>query len=85
MRKGEKSKLLTPHYLYKSLGQDEVTRLARYRELFRYQLDTELVDQIRIATNGNFAPGSQTFKDQVEVMPGRRVTPGKSGRPKTDQ
>jgi putative transposase len=35
--KGEKSKLLTSHYHYKSLGRDEVARQASYRELFRYQ------------------------------------------------
>jgi hypothetical protein len=31
----------------------KVKRQAEYRELFRYQLDPQMVDEIRVAVNGN--------------------------------
>ena len=80
----EMSGLLTPHPLYMALGKQESVRKTAYRELFRYQLDVGLVDQIRSATNGNYALGSDHFKKQVEAVLQRRVTPGKSGRPRNN-
>lgn len=51
-------------------------------ELFRYQLDPGTVDEIRASTNGNFALGDSPFQAQVAAALGRRVTRGKSGRPR---
>jgi putative transposase len=79
---GESSKLITPHSIYNSLGTEEVTRKASYRELFRYHLDPGLIDEIRAATNGNYVLGSSRFQKQVTAALNRRVTPGKSGRPR---
>lgn len=45
------------HSLYVALDVDAAARQAAYRELFRYELDPGLVDEIRRATNGNFALG----------------------------
>ena len=53
-------------------------RQYNFRELFRYQLDTGMVDEIRAATNGNFAPGSSRFKEQITAAIGRRVMPGQN-------
>lgn len=78
---GEANSLLTPHPLYRSLGSDGVERQANYRELFRFELDPGLVDEIRLATNGNFALGNPLFIAQIEQALGRRVTRGKPGRP----
>jgi putative transposase len=78
---GEPDALLKPHALYQALGQDEVSRATAYRELFRYALEPGLVDEIRRATNGNYALGSPAFAAQVAAALGRRATPGKSGRP----
>ena len=36
-----------------------------YRELFRHQLDPGLIDEIRAATNGNYALGSSAFEAQA--------------------
>jgi putative transposase len=55
---GEPSTLLIQHPLYTALSKDEKTRQAVYRELFRYQLDPEMIDEIRVATNSNYALGS---------------------------
>jgi putative transposase len=79
---GEFSTLLTQQPLYEALGSDKKTRQSAYRELFRHQLDPGMVDQIRAATNGNYALGSSQFQAQVTAALGRRVTPGKSGRPR---
>lgn len=46
-----------PHHVYQALGTTRADRQAAYRELFRHHLDRGLVDEIRRATNGNFALG----------------------------
>ena len=78
---GEASPLLKPHSLYKALGRTHDARLAAYRELFRYQLDPGLVDQLRSATNGNYALGNERFLNEVAAALGRRVTRRQAGRP----
>lgn len=78
---GERSDLLSPHSVYLRLGQSSTARQAAYRELFRYELEPGVVDQIRQAINGNFALGNSRFKEEITSVLGRRVTPGKAGRP----
>ncbi len=79
---GETSDLLSHHSVYLHLGQTNEERQAAYRELFRYELGSGIADQIRQATNGNFALGNPRFKEEIAAMFGRRVTPGKAGRPR---
>jgi len=79
---GEAEALIRPHEVYQALGLDAAARQAAYRELFRAELEPGLVDQIRRATNGNFALGGTRFGDEMSVLLGRRVRPGKSGRPR---
>lgn len=79
---GEGDALIQPHTVYGALGPDAASQQAAYRELFRYELEPGLVDQIRRATNGNYALGSTLFTEQIATALGRRVTPGKSGRPR---
>lgn len=79
---GEPDSILQPHSLYLALGQDAKSRAAAYRELFRYELEPGLVDEIRRATNGNYALGNAAFAAQVTAVLGRRAVPGKSGRPR---
>jgi len=73
---------LSPHPLYTALGRSDYERQSAYRELFRFQLDEGLVDQIRQSTNGNYALGSESFKKDVEDALGRRVVAGVDGRPR---
>ncbi|MDS4020176.1 MAG: transposase, partial [Candidatus Competibacter sp.] len=54
-----------------------------YRELFRYQLDPGLVDQIRTATNGGYVLGTERFQKEIAAMLGRRTWRGRPGRPIT--
>jgi putative transposase len=79
---GEEDALVRPHPLYEALGRDAASRQATYRELFRYELEPGLVDEIRRATNGNYALGNERFAKQVALALGRRAAPGKSGRPR---
>ena len=81
----EPSTILTPHPLYISLSDDEHIRREAYRSLFRNQLEPGLVEEIRGATNGNFVLGSSEFQQQITVALGRRVTPGRSGRPSNSE
>ena len=78
---GERNKLIKPHFMYEALGLTKKTRQTRYRELFRYNLEPDLVDEIREATNGNFVLGNYRFKEEISKALGRRVQPGKAGRP----
>jgi len=79
---GERNALVQSHALYEALESDEISRQAAYRELFRYELEPGLVDEIRRATNGNFVLGSGRFAAEVSSMIGRRAIPGQSGRPR---
>lgn len=79
---GEPSKFVTPHPLYHALGHDQTGRGSAYRKLFRYDLEPGEIDKIRKATNGNFALGSSRFKEEIGSMLGRRVAPGRAGRPR---
>ncbi len=39
------------------------------------------MEEIRKATNGNFALGNERFQKEIAAALGRRVSPGKTGRP----
>lgn len=79
--RGETDALLSPQAVYLAQGLDEASRWAAYRELFRFELEPGLVDEIRRATNGNFALGNARFVAEIEQALGRRVVRGKAGRP----
>jgi putative transposase len=78
---GEASALITPHDTYLSLARTSSGRTAAYRRLFAQSLGADLVDDFRTATNGNLAVGSERFKQEMASALGRRVTPGRPGRP----
>jgi putative transposase len=79
--KGEASALLTPHDEYLSLGRTPSERQAVYRDFFGLQLAAEQLEEIRIATNGGYALGTQAFKRTISRALGRRVQKGSAGRP----
>jgi len=66
---------------YMALGQCDESRQRSYRDMFRSELSTTVIDQLRTATNSNYALGSEKFKTEIEEALGRRVGPGKPGRP----
>jgi putative transposase len=78
---GRSNTLIQPHDMYQRLGRTPESRREAYRGLFKAHLDHEMLDQIRSATNGNYALGSARFQEEIERILGRRVTKGKAGRP----
>ncbi len=68
---GKASALLT--------SQAEYRRKA-YRALFKAHMEPARVDEIRHATNGNFALGGKRFQQQIESALGRRAIRGVSER-----
>ncbi|MCK6451693.1 MAG: transposase [Alphaproteobacteria bacterium] len=73
---------VTPHERYLALGADAAARAKAYRALCRAVLDPDVIDQIRLATNGGFVLGNARFQEQIGRMLGRRVVRGQPGRPR---
>ena len=76
---GQKTQLCTPHDLYNALGNNVQQRASAYNELFKSQLDVKFIDNIRTASNKGMAIGSDRFKDEIEILSGRRVRSMKRG------
>jgi putative transposase len=79
---GEQDTLIKPHPLYEGLGLDLAARQAVYRDLFHNELESTVIEDIRRATNGNFVLGNASFAMQISSALGKRVVPGKAGRPR---
>lgn len=71
---------ITPHNEYRRLGITSASRREAYVALFYGDARYWRTQEIRDATNGNFALGSDVFKLQLAATLGRRVEPGKPGR-----
>jgi putative transposase len=82
---GKDSQLLTSHAEYLALGTQPDERIDAYQALFRYELDSTVVTEIRAATNGGYALGNRRFRSEIAEMLGRRVEPGRSGRPRKNE
>ena len=78
---GKANALLTQQEEYRRLGKNDEERREAYRALFKAHLEPERIDEIRDATNGNFALGGKRFQQQIESVLGRRAIRGVSGRP----
>ena len=76
---GETVRLWSPHPIYQQLGKTPKEWLRAYRELFRCHLHTSTINQIRQATNKGMALGNDRFREEIESLSGRRVTPLKRG------
>lgn len=78
---GVPSALVTPHAEYLRLGNEDQERMQAYRALFDAPLDHARINEIRVATNGNFALGGRVFTQAVSAAIGRRAERGMPGRP----
>lgn len=58
---GKADALPTPQDEYRRLGKNDEERREAYRALFKAHMEPERIDEIRDATNGNFALGSKRF------------------------
>lgn len=77
---GVESSLRTPHPEYLALGDDE-SRVANYRALFRAHVEEDLAAEIRDVTDRELALGASRFVEEMERLTGRRLRPGRMGRP----
>ena len=75
------SDLCTPHPEYLRLGVTKSERMANYRGLFVSHVESDLLNEIRVSLNKGMAIGSDRFKEEVEMLTGRRLKPKKVGRP----
>ncbi|WP_417505249.1 transposase [Marinomonas gallaica] len=74
------SGLWQPHELYLKLSRQQRTRAKRYQALFKHHIPEEELGRIRNATQSDMALGNGRFKEEIEALTGRRVTPKKRGR-----
>jgi putative transposase len=79
----EPNKIISPHDSYLALGRCDEGRQRQYREIFKSELSPNIIDQVRAATNSNYALGSERFRAETEEGLGRRVGPGIPGRPRS--
>ena len=79
---GQQDALLSPHQLYSTLGQTDKQRQSAYRALFRAQLDSDPIDDIRLALNQNQPLGNARFYAKIEKVTGERREPKPRGRPR---
>jgi len=75
------SDLIAHHEEYLALAECNRSRQQAYRNLFNAHMDSDVINDIRTSTNGNFVLGSERFKEEISIMLKRRVIPAKAGRP----
>jgi putative transposase len=63
---GKHDTLVSPHRLYLDLGNTTTERQQRYQSLFDQELDPQLLDCLREATNKGWAFGSEAFKTSLQ-------------------
>jgi putative transposase len=80
---GRPDGLLTSHAVYAGLGHDDLTRQAAYRELFRHELDCEVISDIRLALERGNPLGNQRFREAIERALGRACIARPRGRPRS--
>ena len=79
---GDENHMVTPHMLYKRLGDVDEGRHIAYRQLFSASLAKADVNFIREATNKAWVLGDNRFREKVEALSGRRSAKQARGRPK---
>ena len=82
---GKIDPLLTPHSLYIALADEAPERQRRYRKLFELDVDTEIENELREATNKGWAFGSDDFKSRLEGDSNRRALSAGWGGVRTAQ
>ncbi len=78
---GKASELCTHHPEYLILGGTQDERMKNYRALFAHHLESELLEDIRSSLNKGMAMCHERFKEEIELLTGRRLKPKKAGRP----
>ncbi|RXZ34023.1 transposase [Oxalobacteraceae bacterium CAVE-383] len=74
--------LITEHALYWALGNTPFEREAAYRAMAEQGLSAAQVAELESAVPKGWALGSPLFKMALQKQGGRRVEPGRRGRPR---
>jgi putative transposase len=77
--------LVTMHEQYDRLGVTPEDRQRAYQDLFRTELASSELGEIRDTANSGWPLGSDRFKDEIEHALKCAVRPPKRGRPARDQ
>ncbi len=78
---GKSDELLTPHTLFSQLGRTTAARKDAYRELFKTQIDDEVLSDIRASWQTGTPLGNDRFKERVERKLQCKVGQPRRGRP----
>jgi putative transposase len=78
---GRADPLLVEHDIFARLGRSREARRENYRALFKRPLERDFVEDLRAATNGGWAIGTDAFKRRIAKALKRRVSPLPRGRP----
>jgi putative transposase len=72
-------KLITPHPLYLSLGNNKTECQSSYRAMFDTQLSDNTLEAIRLASNKTWVLGDVQFKQEIQENLDRKIEPGQHG------
>lgn len=78
---GKPSGLCQPHSCYLALADIAAERHEVYRSLFKLQVAENTLQEIRSAIKSGMALGNERFRQEMEILTGRRQFKGKVGRP----
>jgi putative transposase len=76
---GRDDELITPHQVYRTLGDSPAQRRQAYRAQFEYPLSQNVIDRIRAATNKAWVLGDEGFCQAIEDQLNRRARPRPRG------
>jgi len=76
---GEEDGCITPHFIYKKLGKNNLLRQKAYRGLFRSRIPKKILAEIRESTNKAWVLGSASFKNKIQLQLDRRTDVLKRG------
>ena len=82
---GQPDSRLSPHLVYTAMAASDKARQTAYRALFRAELASEAIDDIRLALNQNQPIGSNRFHNQIEKKLGVRREARPRGRPRLEE
>jgi putative transposase len=73
--------LIRPHAELLALASEVSERHASYARLIAEKLDPELIRQIEEAADSGYPLASEAFKADLAARLGRKMEPGRPGRP----
>lgn len=74
---------ITPHPLYLGLGTNDIERQRAYSQLFKAELRSNDLDDLRAHTQQQKAWGSDRFRQQIEALTQRSAGIRPRGRPRS--